>query len=91
MNVYFLIAESQYFFTFIHRFIDNKFFDLFCLRVGMSYHWFNNLAELLNGDLAAKIGQGILFYDLMDSECNHYLPYKVNVKYVYNGKWRDFF
>ena len=25
----------------------------------MSYHKFNNLAELLNEDLAAKIGQGI--------------------------------
>ena len=25
----------------------------------MSYHRFDNLAELLNGDLAAKIGRGI--------------------------------
>ena len=32
----------------------------------MSYHIFINLAELLNGDLDAKIGQGISSKDLMD-------------------------
>ena len=36
----------------------------------MSYHVFNNLAELLNGDLAIKIGQGTLSHDLMDREYN---------------------
>ena len=44
----------------------------------MSYHRFNNLAELLNGDLTAKIGRGIFSKDLMDRECNCYLPSKVN-------------
>ena len=52
----------------------------------MSYHRFNNLAELLNGDLAEKIGRGIFSKDLMDRECNFSLPSKVNVKRVYEGK-----
>ena len=52
----------------------------------MSYHIFNNLAELLNGYLAAKIGQGIFSKDLMDRECNYYHPSKVNGKCVYKGK-----
>ena len=55
----------------------------------MSYHRFNSLAELLNVDLAAKIGRGIFSKDLMDRECNCSLPYKVNVKCVYEGKCRS--
>ena len=53
----------------------------------MSYHGFNNLAELLNRDLAAKIGRGILSKYLMDIECNCSLPSKVNRKCVYEGKF----
>ena len=52
----------------------------------MSYHIFNNLAELLNGDLAKKIGRGIFSKDLMDRKCNCSIPYKVNGKCVYKGK-----
>ena len=55
----------------------------------MSYNRFNNLAELLNGDLVAKIGWGIFSKDLMDGECNCSLPYKVNGKGVYKGKYRS--
>ena len=55
----------------------------------MSYHKFNNLAEYLNGELVAKIGQGIISSDLMDRECNCYLPYKVNSRFVYEGKCRQ--
>ena len=55
----------------------------------MSYHRFNNLAELLNGDLAAKIGRGIFSKDLMDRECNCSIPSKVNGKCVYKGKCRS--
>ena len=43
-----------------------KHFNLSWLRVRMSYHIFNNLAELLNRDLAAKIWQGIFSKDLVD-------------------------
>ena len=46
----------------------------------MSYHRFNHLADLLNGDLAAKIGRGIFSKDLMDREFNRSLPSKVNKK-----------
>ena len=55
----------------------------------MSYHRFNNLAELLNGDLAAKIGWGIFSKDLMDRECNCSLSSKVKGKCVYKGKCRS--
>ena len=68
INVYFCVAYSRYFSTAIHRVIDRlkKSFNLTWLRVRMSYHRYNNLAELLNGDLAAKIGRGIFSKDLMD-------------------------
>ena len=46
-----------------------KSFNLSSLRVQMSYHIFNNLSELLNGYLAAKIGQGIIYIDFMDIQC----------------------
>ena len=52
-------------------------FNLTWLRVRMSYHRYNNLAELFNGDLAAKIGRGIFSKDLLDRECNCSLPSKV--------------
>ena len=60
-NVYFCVAYSCYFSTSIHRVINRleNIFNISWLRVRMSYHRFNNLAKLLNGDLAAKIGQGI--------------------------------
>ena len=90
-NVYFCVSYSRYFSTEIHRVINRlkKSFNLTWLRVKMSYHRYNNLAELLNGDLAAKIGRGIFSKDLMDRECNCYLPSKVNGKYVYEGKCRS--
>ena len=55
----------------------------------MSYHKFNNLEELLNGDLATKIGLGIFSKYLMDRKCNCSLPYKVNIKCSYKGKCRS--
>ena len=55
----------------------------------MSYHIFNNIAELLNRDLAEKIGRGIFSKYLMDRKCNCSLPSKVNGKCVYEGKWRS--
>ena len=90
-NVYFCVAYSRYFSTSIHRVIDRlkNSFNLTWLRVPMSYHRFNNLAELLNGDLAAKIGRGIISKDLMDRKCNCSLPYKANVKCAYKGKCRS--
>ena len=47
---------------------------------------FNNLDELLNGDLAAKIGGGILSGFLVDREYTCFLLSKVNGKCVYEGK-----
>ena len=35
---------------------SKKRFNISWLRVQMSYHRFNNLAELLSGHLASKIG-----------------------------------
>ena len=55
----------------------------------MSYNIFNNVAELLNRYLTAKIGRGIFSKDLMDRECNCSLTSKVNRKCVYKGKCRS--
>ena len=64
-------------------------FNFSWLIVWMSYHRFNNLVELLNGDLAAKIGRVIFFKDLMDIKWNCSLPSKVNGKCVYEGECRS--
>ena len=87
-NVYFFVAYLRYFSTAVHRVIDRlkNSFNLTWMRVRMSYHRFNNLEELLNGDLAAKTGRGIFSKHLMDRECNCSLPSKVNGKSVYEGK-----
>ena len=61
-------------------------FNLYWLRVRMSYHRFNNLTKIINGDLVTKTGRGIFSKDLMDRECNCSLPSKVNGKCVYEGK-----
>ena len=91
INVYFFVSYSHYFSTFIHRVINKlkKSSNPSWLRVKMSYHRFNNLAELLNGDLTAKIGSRIISKELMDKKCNCSLPYKFNVKCVYEGKCRS--
>ena len=47
------------------------------------------LSELISGDLAAKIRRGILSKDLMDREYNCSLPFKGNVKCVYEEKRRS--
>ena len=67
-NIYFYVAYSPYFSTSIHRLINRLkiYFNLSWMIVIMSYHIFNNLAELINGYLAAKIGRRILSKDLMD-------------------------
>ena len=66
-NVSFCVAYSLYFSMSIHRVINReKYFNFSWLRVRMPYHIFNNLAELFNGDPAAKIGRGIISKDLMD-------------------------
>ena len=52
----------------------------------MSYYRFNNLAELLNIDLAAKIWRGLFSKDLMDIKCNCSLPSKFSGKCDYEGK-----
>ena len=54
----------------------------------MSYHGINTLAKLLNGDLAEKIGWGILSRYLMDRECNCCISSKVNSECVYEGEFR---
>ena len=81
------VLRTHIFSTSIHRVINRlkTFFNLSWLRVIMSYHRFNNLADLLNRYLAAKIGRGIFSKYLMDRECNCSLPSKVNIKCVYEG------
>ena len=68
INVYFCVAYSRYFSTSIHRVINRLkiYSKLAWLRVIMSYHRFNNLDELHNGDIVTTIGRGILSKDLMN-------------------------
>ena len=66
-----------------------KKFNLSCLCVNISYHIFNNLSELLNKDLTAKIGHGILSCDIMDICFNCSLPSKANGKCVYESKCKQ--
>ena len=54
----------------------------------MSYYIFNDLAELINGALALKTKQGIIYRDPIDREWNCSLPYNFNVKCFYKGKYR---
>ena len=65
-NVYFCVAYSC-FFTSIHRVINRlkQSSNLSWIRVKISYHRFNNLAELINGDHATKIGRGVFSKDLI--------------------------
>ena len=67
-NIYFCVAYSRYFSISIYRVINGlkNTFNLSWIRVRTSYHRFNNLAELLNGDLVEKIMRGIFSKDLMD-------------------------
>ena len=50
---------------------------------------FISLAELINGDLTAKIGQGILCCELIGRSSNCSNPSKVNVRCVYKDKFRE--
>ena len=80
MKVFFLVLHSHVI-LYIYPQGDiqaKKIFGLSWPNIKMSYRGFNDLAKLLNGDLAAKIGWGILFVDVMDKECNSYIPSKVN-------------
>ena len=62
----FVLAYSRYFSTSIHGLIDRlkTLFNLSWMIVRMSYHWFNDLAEPLNVDLAETSGRGVLSCDL---------------------------
>ena len=54
----------------------------------MSYHIFNNLSELLNGDLTAKNGLAIHSHELLCRACNFLNPSKFNDKCFYKVKSR---
>ena len=90
-NVNFCVSYSRYSYTSIHRVISRLkiSFNLSWLIVRMPYHIFNNLAELINRDLAAKIGRVIFSEYFMDRECNCSLRSKVNDKFFYEGKCRS--
>ena len=89
-NVYFCVVYSCYFSTNIHRVIDKlkKLFNISWIIVRMYYHIFNHLTDLLNGDFSTRVGQRFLYIHLMYIECNYFLPFKVNSKCVYKGKFQ---
>ena len=59
-----------------------KQYYLYCLKVLMYYHGFNNLSKLLNIYLSVKIGLGILSCDLMYILFNFSNLSKFNTKCV---------
>ena len=54
----------------------------------MSYHRFQNLGELLQGDLTAKLREDIVSKDFMHRDCNCNKNCKVNGLCAYNGDCR---
>ena len=54
----------------------------------MSYHRFQNLGELLQGDLTCKLREGIYSKDFQDRECNCNEGSKVDGLCAYNGQCR---
>ena len=83
----FVLHTNAIFVTISIGWSTSIFLNLSWMRLKMSYHRLNNLAELLNVDLSAKIRRGILYRDLMDRECNCYLTYKVNGKCIYDVRF----
>ena len=65
---------------------DLKYFNLSWFRVQISYHRYNDLSKLIYEDFIAKIGQGILYLDLMDRECNCSNPSNITGKCFYKGR-----
>ena len=71
--VYFKIGYSDFWRKPIHKIIKEikgKFPSLAWLRVSMSYHRFNNVRELFQGDLNAKLADGLRSLDFEDLDCN---------------------
>ena len=71
--VYFKIGYSDFWRKPIHKIIKEikgKFSSLAWLRVSMSYHRFNNVRELFQGDLNAKLADGLRSLDFKDLDCN---------------------
>ena len=48
----------------------------------------NIFYEIINSYLATNIRRGVHYCDLMDRECNYLNPFKVNIKCIYEGKFR---
>jgi hypothetical protein len=71
-SVYFCIGYSKFWKEPIHRWImklRNRF-DIKWLRISMSYHRFPNLREMLAGDLASKLTEGVQSLDFKVRDCN---------------------
>ena len=52
------------------RKIKDRFLTLKWLQISMSYHRFNNLRELMQGDLTTKVTANVKSLDFMPRECN---------------------
>ena len=70
---FFKIGYSDFWKRPIHTIINEikkKFPSLSWLRIGMSYHRFLNIRELLQGDLGSKLSKGIQSLDFATLQCN---------------------
>ena len=92
-NTFVCIVYSRKLSTSIYRVTKRirKSFKISCIRVHMSYHGLNNLAQPHNGYVAAKTGWGIHSCGLMDVVCNFSNTSKVNDKCVFGGKYHKMY
>ena len=71
--IYFKIGFTDFWRKPIHKVIKEikaKFPSLSWLRISMSYHRFNNIRELFQGDLNSKLADGLNSLDFEDLDCN---------------------
>ena len=71
--IYFKIGFTDFWRKPVHKIIKEikaKFPSLSWLRVSMSYHRFNNIREHFQGDLNAKLADGLNSLDFEDLDCN---------------------
>ena len=71
-TIFFCIGFSHFWKEPIHKMLKRlrDRFDIKWLRISMSHHRFPNLRQVFQGDLAAKLVEGVESLDFLERECN---------------------
>jgi hypothetical protein len=72
----------------ILKWVQEQFPTLKWIRTNISYHRFSNLRELFQGDLKAKLNEGLILLDYKALPCNSIVNNKRGICAYYNGKCR---